>query len=130
VALQSRDRYCRLLGSIWRDRVLVQEHLVREGLCVPYVVPPNIEHAERIRVAAEQARRAAVGIYEPAQPLLESPREHRQRRSAPVRPEQPALAATARSSSQWGSRVGAITSGVGVDRRRRRSLDELIGPQQ
>jgi hypothetical protein len=29
VALQSRDRYGRLLGSIWRDGQLVQEQLVR-----------------------------------------------------------------------------------------------------
>jgi micrococcal nuclease len=82
VALQARDRYGRLLGSIWRDGQLVQEQLVREGLCVPYVVPPNVEYVERIRAAAEQARRAGVGIYEPARPLLEFPREHRQCRSA------------------------------------------------
>jgi micrococcal nuclease len=63
VALQSRDRYGRLLGSIWRDGQLVQEQLVREGLCVPYVVPPNVEHVDRIRAAAEQARRDGLGIY-------------------------------------------------------------------
>ena len=73
VALQSRDRYGRLLGSIWRDGQLVQEQLVREGLCVPYTVPPNVEYVDRIRAAAEQARRDGVGIYAPAGPLLESP---------------------------------------------------------
>jgi micrococcal nuclease len=81
VALQSRDRYRRLLGSIGRNGQLVQEQLVREGLCVPYTVPPNVEYVERIRAAAEQARRDGLGIYEPARPLLESPQEHRQRRS-------------------------------------------------
>ena len=80
VALQSRDRYRRLLGSIWRDGQLVQEQLVREGLCVPYLVPPNVEYVDRIRAAAEQARRDGVGIYAPAGPLLESPREYRRRR--------------------------------------------------
>jgi micrococcal nuclease len=63
VALQSRDCYGRLLGSIWHDGVLVQEQLVREGPCVPYVVPPNVEHVDRIRAAAEQARRDGLGIY-------------------------------------------------------------------
>jgi micrococcal nuclease len=53
IALQSRDRYGRLLASIWRDGLLVQELLVREGLCVPYTVPPNVEHVDRIRAAAE-----------------------------------------------------------------------------
>jgi micrococcal nuclease len=80
VALQSRDRYGRLLGSIWRDGQLVQEELVRERRCVPYTVPPNVEYGDRIRAAGEQARRDGVGIYAPAGPLLESPSEYRRRR--------------------------------------------------
>jgi micrococcal nuclease len=80
VALQSRDRYGRLLGSIWRDGELIQERLVREGMCVPYVLPPNVEYADRIRAATEQARHDGVGIYESGQPLLGSPREYRRRR--------------------------------------------------
>jgi micrococcal nuclease len=86
VALQSRDRYGRLLASLWRDGQLVQEQLVREGFCVPYVVPPNVEYVDRIRAASEHARRDGVGIYAPAQPLLESPREYRQRRSGADQP--------------------------------------------
>jgi hypothetical protein len=54
---------------------------VREGLCVPYPVPPNVDYVDRIRAAAEQARRDGVGLYEPARSLFESPREYRQRRS-------------------------------------------------
>jgi micrococcal nuclease len=79
VAPQARDRYGRLLGSIWRDGQLVQEQLVREGLCLPYTMPPNVEYVDRIRMATEQARRDGLGIYEPARPLLESPREYRRR---------------------------------------------------
>ena len=90
VSLQSRDRYGRLLGAIWRDGQLIQEQLVREGLCVPYVVPPNVEHVDRIRAASEQARRDGLGIYAPAGPLLESPSEYRQRRWAPISRESPA----------------------------------------
>jgi hypothetical protein len=82
VALRSRDRHVRLLASIWRDRVLIQGQLVREELCVPYTVPPNLDYVDRIRAAAKLARRDGLGIYEPARPLLESPREHRERRSA------------------------------------------------
>jgi endonuclease YncB( thermonuclease family) len=57
VALQPRDRYGRLLAAIWRDGQLVQEQLVREGLCVPYTLAPNVECVDRIRAAADQARR-------------------------------------------------------------------------
>jgi Staphylococcal nuclease homologue len=74
VALKSRDRYGQLLVSIWREGLLVQEQLVREALCVPYTVPPNVDYVERIRAAAELARHDGLGIYEPARPLLESPR--------------------------------------------------------
>jgi micrococcal nuclease len=80
VALQSRDRYRRLLASIWRDGQLVHEQLVQEGLCLPYVVPPNLEYVDRIRAASEHACRDGVGIYDAAQPLLELPREHRRGR--------------------------------------------------
>ena len=59
---------------------------MREGLCVPYTVPPNVEYVDRIRAAAEQARRDGVGIYAPAEPLLESPREYRRRRSGTDQP--------------------------------------------
>jgi micrococcal nuclease len=69
----------RLLASIWRDGQLVQEQLVREGLCVPYTVPPNVEYIGRIRMAAEQAWRDGRGVYAPESPLLESPREYRRR---------------------------------------------------
>jgi endonuclease YncB( thermonuclease family) len=81
VALKSRDRYGQLLVSIWREGLLVQEQLVREGLCVPYTRPPNVGYVDRIRAAADHARRDGVGIYAPAGPLLESPREYRRRRS-------------------------------------------------
>jgi micrococcal nuclease len=53
VALQSRDKYGRLLASLRRDGHLIQEQLVGEGLCVPYVVPPNVEYVDRIRAAGE-----------------------------------------------------------------------------
>jgi hypothetical protein len=66
------------------------------GVCVPYVVPPNVQHAERIRAAAEQARRDGLGIYEPARPLLES------RRGAPPAPVEPRSDVSCR---RWGGRV-------------------------
>jgi hypothetical protein len=44
-------------------------------------VSPNIEYVDRSRAAGEQAKRDGRGVYMPDQPLPESPREHRQRRS-------------------------------------------------
>jgi hypothetical protein len=53
---------------------------------VPNTVPPNVEYVDRNRAAAEHARRDGVAIYAPAEPRLESPREHRRRRSGADQP--------------------------------------------
>ena len=88
-ALQSRDRLRRLLASIWRDGQLVKEQLVQEGLCVPYVVPPNIEYVERIRAAAD-THGATGGDLRPDGPRLESPREYAGAGRPPMSRELPA----------------------------------------
>ena len=80
VALQSRDRYGRLLGSIWRDGV------TRAGAARARGAVRAVPGAAERRVrrpdpgGGEQARRDGVGIYAPAGPLFESPREYRRRR--------------------------------------------------
>lgn len=79
VAPRSRDRYGRLLASLWLDGQLVQTQLVREGLCLPYVLPPNVEHAEVLRTAAAEARTAGRGLYGVESPLTETPSAYRQR---------------------------------------------------
>jgi endonuclease YncB( thermonuclease family) len=55
--------------------------LCERGCAWPYTVSPNIEYVDRSRAAGEQAKREGRGVYMPDQPLPESPREHRQRRS-------------------------------------------------
>ncbi len=80
VALQSRDRYGRLLAAVWLERTLVQEVLVREGLCLTVTVPPNVQHADRLRRAQQEARQAGRGLWSPTEGLRESPAEYRPRR--------------------------------------------------
>jgi micrococcal nuclease len=80
VALQSRDRYGRLLAGVYlADGTLAQEHLVSEGLCDVLVIPPNVEYAERLRALKARAQHAGVGIWDPATGLGESPSEYRRR---------------------------------------------------
>jgi endonuclease YncB( thermonuclease family) len=94
-----RHRYGRLLGAIWRDGRFVQEQLVRERLCVPYPVPPNVEYVDQIRAAGEQARRSGLGIYAPARPLPEPPHPASVAGGESLNPPPPDLARLAKASA-------------------------------
>ena len=81
--VQSRDRYGRLLAYLWLDGELVNETLVREGLCLIYTVPPNVRHVERLRAAQRWAREHGKGFWAEGG-LSETPyqwrKRHRRRR--------------------------------------------------
>jgi micrococcal nuclease len=81
IALQSRDRYGRLLVGLYLTdgNTLVQEILVREGFCQTLVIPPNVEYVEQLRAAKIDAQRAERGIWARTGGLTESPAEYRRR---------------------------------------------------
>jgi micrococcal nuclease len=79
IALDSRDRYGRLLAYVWAGGRLAQLVLVREGYCLTYTRPPNVEHAEALHEALQAARREGLGIHDPAHPLAERPADYRRR---------------------------------------------------
>ena len=81
VALQSRDRYGRLLAGVYRadGKTLVQELLVREGFCQTFVIPPNVDYVEQLRAAKIEAQRAERGIWARIGGLTESPADYRRR---------------------------------------------------
>ncbi len=68
--VQSRDRYGRLLATVWLDlpqgTVLVNERLVEEGFALPFTLPPNVRHAERVHAALLRARREGRGFWNAA----------------------------------------------------------------
>ncbi|OAQ21021.1 thermonuclease family protein [Thermosulfurimonas dismutans] len=72
------DRYGRLLAYVWLDGELVNETLVREGLCLIYTVPPNVKHAERFREAQRWAREHGRGFWAEGG-LSETPYQWRRR---------------------------------------------------
>lgn len=63
--VQERDRYGRVLGYLYTpDGIMANEAMVRQGYAVVSVYPPNVRHVERIRAAAEAARRDRAGLWE------------------------------------------------------------------
>lgn len=61
---QVHDRYGRLLAHAYRpDGVSVEETLLREGLAVSFILPPNVALADCLLAAERQARLARRGLW-------------------------------------------------------------------
>ncbi len=72
-----RDQYGRTLGYLWTtDGRFINEEMVAAGMAVVLVYPPNVKYVERLRAAADLAKRRKVGLW--ATSAFEcAPRDHR-----------------------------------------------------
>jgi micrococcal nuclease len=75
--VQKLDRYRRVLAYLYLpDGRMVNEELLRAGVAVVAVYPPNVRHVDRLRAAVDSARAARVGLW--STPAFEcEPRDHR-----------------------------------------------------
>ena len=73
--VETVDRFGRRLAYVWKNGVLVNEQLVKEGyaLCVPR--PPNNKYDTRLARAQEYARIMGKGIWNPENPMRMTPAE-------------------------------------------------------
>lgn len=59
-----RDQYGRTLAYLWlADGRIVNEEMLRRGMAVVSVYPPNVRHVDRFRAVADEAKRAKVGLW-------------------------------------------------------------------
>ena len=74
---QRSDPFGRLLAYGWHDRQLLNAEIVMAGhaLVSPYF--PNVKYEKRLQRAQETARLRGVGIWDPEQPLGQTPQEFR-----------------------------------------------------
>lgn len=75
---RERDRYNRLLAIVDSDDGDLNTALVRAGLAVVWVIPPNTERTDELLEAQRLAHEAKLGIWAAEGELLE-PRAHRHR---------------------------------------------------
>ncbi len=61
--VSQRDRYGRTLAYVWKDTVMVNQEMVRQGWAMQYTVPPDVRYSARFRVAEQQARSAQAGLW-------------------------------------------------------------------
>jgi endonuclease YncB( thermonuclease family) len=75
--VQLRDRFGRTLAYLWLDDGrMVNEELLRAGVAVVAVYPPNVRHVERLRAAVVEAREEKAGLW--VTPAFEcAPSDHR-----------------------------------------------------
>lgn len=78
--VKTLDDYDRHLAYVWYDNVLVNEKLVEEGLVMVDVRSPNLKYEQRLNNAQQTARILGRGIWNPQNPMRQTPEEFRQRR--------------------------------------------------
>lgn len=78
IDLQQQDQYQRVLAYVWQDGQLINEVLVAQGYALAASRLPNIRYEDRLAQAQETARLSGLGIWNPANPMRQTPTEFRQ----------------------------------------------------
>jgi len=76
--IEEKDQFDRKLAYLWQDKNLLNEQLVKEGYALAAVRSPNTKYQQRLVNAQEWARLMGKGIWNPKQPLRQTPAEFRQ----------------------------------------------------
>jgi len=61
--VQPKDRYGRVLAYVYVGERMVNEELLAAGYAQLLTIPPNVRYVERLRAAANEARRARRGLW-------------------------------------------------------------------
>jgi micrococcal nuclease len=78
---QQQDIYKRWLAYVWRNDILINEQLVKEGYVLFAPRAPNKKYDSRLRSAQEYARLMGYGIWNADQPMRLTPAEFRRQNS-------------------------------------------------
>lgn len=65
------------LAYLWKNGVLLNEQLVKDGVVLAAARSPNLKYEQRLAHAQEQARLSGVGIWNAARPMRQTPQEFR-----------------------------------------------------
>jgi micrococcal nuclease len=75
--LEEKDKFGRTLTYVWKDKVLLNEQLVKDGYALFVMRSPNHKYDQRLERAQQWARLVGVGIWNPDQPMRLTPAEFR-----------------------------------------------------
>jgi len=74
---QAEDKFDRKLAYLWQGEILLNEQLVKEGYALVTAPSSNTKYQQRLLKAQEWARIMGLGIWNPDNPLRQSPAEFR-----------------------------------------------------
>ncbi len=75
--VQEKDGFDRQLAYIWLNGILVNEYLVKQGWALADIDFINTKYRELFINAQERARLLGVGIWNPDQPMRQTPTQFR-----------------------------------------------------
>jgi micrococcal nuclease len=81
--VEAQDDYARRLAYIWQNGTLLNEQLVAEGQALAKSRSPNTKYEQRLAHAQEKARLLGLGIWNPSNPMRQTPGEFRQQHPSP-----------------------------------------------
>jgi micrococcal nuclease len=73
--LEREDGYGRGLAYVWKDDILVNEQLVKQGYVLAASRSPNTKYEQRLAYAQDYARVMGLGIWQPDRPMRQTPAE-------------------------------------------------------
>lgn len=77
--VEQKNPYGQRLAYIWIDGVLLNQQLVKEGYALAVPRSPNTKYIELLARAQEWARLSGKGIWNPENPMRQTPTEFRDR---------------------------------------------------
>jgi len=84
--VQPRDTYQRWLAYLWQGDTLLNEAMLKAGYGLAVARAPNVKYRDRLTNAQSYARVMAQGIWDPANPLRQTPAEFRRQVSRSPQP--------------------------------------------
>ncbi|PMB24285.1 thermonuclease family protein [Fischerella thermalis] len=75
--VERQDKFGRTLAYVWKDKVLLNEQLVKEGQALFVGRSPNHKYDQRLERAQQWARIMGLGIWNPEKPMRFTPAEFR-----------------------------------------------------
>ena len=75
--IQEKDKFNRQLAYVWLGGKLINEYMVMEGWALVESDFPNTKYMERLTNAQEKARLIGLGIWDPNQPMRQTPAQFR-----------------------------------------------------
>lgn len=83
--VQAQDTYQRWLGYLWQGDTLLNEALLKAGYALAVTRAPNLKYRDRLQNAQGYARVMGQGIWDPNNPMRQTPAEFR--RQSPRSPQ-------------------------------------------